>query len=465
MLASYPAALRGLAKTATVIVATLAAVTGTAFSAAAETGVDVSRWQHGTSLSWSSVKADGISFAFIKATEGRSYTNPYFASDWSATRSVGIYHGAYHFARPSVGSAAAQARYFVSRAGLADAPGDLPPVLDLEATGGLGVSALRSWTATWLKTVHDLTGRRPIIYTSPSFWESDLGNSTAFRAYPLWIAHYTTGSPRVPGGWDSWTFWQSTSRGRVSGISGDVDMNTFNGTRVQLKLLANIRPPAPAPAPPPAPAPDPEPVSKTPTTTSLETNRTRVYAGRSVTLSGNVAVSTGEPLGGRTVRIFRRDSGATTWTRIAAVRSDRAGGYTLPVQVSGPASYMATFPGGTRYARSSSEVRSVAIRPKAETRVTLNAERAVVRRGQRVKLYGHLTTEAGRAITDRRVNIYQRASGSSRWTLVSSGTSLSPTGWYQAYAKPTADSTYKAVFAGALRYNADTSNRTAVAVR
>jgi hypothetical protein len=97
--------------------------------------------------------------------------------------------------------------------------------------------------------------------------------------------------------------------------------------------------------------------------------------------------------------------------------------------------------------------------------VTLNAEQSVVRRGQRVKLYGHLTTEAGRAITDRRVRVYQRMSGSSRWTLIGSGTSLSPTGWYQVYARPTGDSTYKAVFAGALRYEADTSNRRAVAVR
>src|SRR5215217_9484458 len=72
-----------------------------AFAATNPTGPDVSRWQHGSPLTWAAVKASGHSFAFVKATEGSGYTNPYFASDWAGTRNVGLMRGAYHFARPS----------------------------------------------------------------------------------------------------------------------------------------------------------------------------------------------------------------------------------------------------------------------------------------------------------------------------------------------------------------------------
>lgn len=479
-------ALRRLARTTIATVAALAAVTGTAFAASsAETGVDVSRWQHGASLDWAAAKADGVDFAFIKATEDDNYTNPYFASDWSATKSVGLYHGAYHFARPSAGSAAQQARYFVAHSGKTPrARGVLPPVLDLEAYGGLGVRALRHWTATWLRTVEDLTGRTPIIYTGPYFWEHYLGDSTAFTRYPLWIAHYGVKSPRVPGGWPRWTFWQGTSTGRVNGISGNVDMNRFNGTRAGLAALANI-PPAQPPTDPtptdptptdpgptqpgptdPAPTePMPQPAPKVATTTSLDLGRSSVYEGRSVSMSGDVATATGETLPGRAVEVYRRVQGATSWTRLTSLRADSAGHYAATFPVSRPASFRATFPGGTRYARSTSKQRTVTLRAKHDPTVDLDAERSAVSRGRSVKLFGHLTTASGSALTDRRVDLYQRAAGSTRWTHVGYGTSLAPTGWYQAYVRPGTDTTYKAVFAGSVRYNAATSNRVTVAVR
>ena len=132
----------------------------------------------------------------MKATEGTYYTDPTLRTNWTGAERQGIYRGAYHFARPSVGSAAAQARYFVSKVGSFDDPGDLPPVLDLEATGGLGPAALRTWVKTWLETTEQLTGRTPILYFSPYFWIDHLGNSTAFARYPLWIAHYTTRQPQ-----------------------------------------------------------------------------------------------------------------------------------------------------------------------------------------------------------------------------------------------------------------------------
>ncbi|WP_460808716.1 glycoside hydrolase family 25 protein [Micromonospora zhanjiangensis] len=147
--------------------------------------------------------------------------------------------GAYHFARPdsSSGDALTEARYFVSRTGT-DLTGQLPPALDLEDSGGLSAAALVTWAKTFLGEVERLTGRVPAIYTGPSFWTSHTGNSTAFSRYPLWLAQYTSGSPTVPGGWSSYTFWQNTSSFTVSGVSGAVDHNFFNGSLDQLRALA-----------------------------------------------------------------------------------------------------------------------------------------------------------------------------------------------------------------------------------
>ena len=237
-------------------------------------GPDVASYQHpsGYSIDWGAAGAtSGAAFAIIKATEGTGYTNPYFRGDYSAVRSRGLARGAYHFARPSLkaGSAVAQADYFVRVAGKFNLRGDLPPALDLEVTGGLKPAELTAWVATFLKRVKATTGRTPMVYTSPYFWTHSMGNSTAFRSYPLWLASWSSKAPTsLPGGWSRYTFWQYTNAGKVSGISGRVDMNVFNGTRAALWALANGAPaakpaPKPAPAPQPAPAPKPAPPSST----------------------------------------------------------------------------------------------------------------------------------------------------------------------------------------------------------
>jgi lysozyme len=215
-------------------------VAGPAHAADPVQGLDVSSIQNdrGT-ISWSRVKSAGQSFVFVKATEGVSYTNPYYASNSSGAHTAGLLRGAYHFARPdaSAGDAVAEARHLVSVTGTA-LGGHLPPALDLEDSGGLSSTALTAWARSFLAEVERLTGRVPAIYTSPSFWRTNMANSTAFTRHPLWIAHYTTGGPSIPGGWPAYTFWQHTSSFRVSGITGDVDHNLFPGTLAELRRLA-----------------------------------------------------------------------------------------------------------------------------------------------------------------------------------------------------------------------------------
>jgi len=230
-------------------VAALMVLVGAGFAAADISGPDVASYQHpgGASIDWSQVHNSGRNFAFVKATEGVGYINPYFSADWSAIRNNAMVRGSYHYAKPdsSPTSAAEQARYFVSVAGSMHTSGDLAPVLDLEETGGLSPSGLVTWVHAWLNTITALTGRTPIIYTYPYFWRSAMGNNTGFTQYPLWIADYNGGSaPNTPliGGWNYWTFWQYTDRSAIAGISTGVDDSKFSGNSAALSALANAAP-------------------------------------------------------------------------------------------------------------------------------------------------------------------------------------------------------------------------------
>ena len=210
----------------------------TATPASTITGIDVASWQHpgGAAINWGSVRSAGHLFAFIKATEGPSapgggfYTNPWFSSDWVGAGAAGLLRGAYHYAQPKAdpATAIADARHFIGATGVMNGAADLPPVLDLEEHNGLSREQVTVWARTWLDEVQRLTGRQPIIYTGPWFWNTYVGSS-AFTNYRLWIASYTTaaGPGPLPGSWPTWTIWQWTSQGPVPGISGLVDLNRF----------------------------------------------------------------------------------------------------------------------------------------------------------------------------------------------------------------------------------------------
>ncbi len=430
-------------------------------------GIDVSHWQG--SINWSQVKASGKQFAFMKATESTTYTDTAFATNWAGAASVGIYRGAYHFARPSTasGSAVKQAEYFVSRVGSFQGAGTLPPVLDLEATGGLGVTALRTWVQTWLTRVEQLTGRVPILYFSPSFWETNLGNSTAFTRYPLWIAHYTTGSPRVPGGWPTWTFWQRTSSGSVSGISGKVDMNNFNGTTAQLAALANTTGGSSAPVPPGPTVPGGETTSLTATasTTNLD--------GTPVTFSGDLRRALdSSTLPGRTVQVWSRPAGAATWSQGDSVTTDAAGHYAVTIATSTPHDFQLLYPGDGAMAAAVSQVIRVgtvpvAAVPPAPAKVTNYLHKnktSKVRKGTAVMVYGHLKAAAG-PVTGRYVKFYQRPARGGRWFYVRRTITRSPTGWYSTTVRPRRSMKYKAVNYASSAYQARTSNVVTVWVR
>jgi lysozyme len=222
------------------LVAVVALVgSGAARAATYASGVDVSRWQG--PIQWPQVAAASVTFAFGKATEGKALVDPTYSINRSGSQSAGLRFGAYHFGRPGgsgdaaiVANAIAQADFFLDVA--QPQPGELPPVLDLEAKGGLGTAALQTWTSAFLAEVAARTGVKALVYGSPNFWKTALGDTSAVAAdgYGLWIANWTKdAAPLVPAGnWggQGWTFWQYTDRAVVSGFAHPVDGDRFRGS-------------------------------------------------------------------------------------------------------------------------------------------------------------------------------------------------------------------------------------------
>jgi lysozyme len=185
-------------------------------------GIDVSKWQG--AVDWAGVKAAGLAFAFARATYGATTVDAQFATNWPAMKAAGILRGAYHFF-VAADDPTAQAELFLKAVGSLE-NGDLPPVVDVETDSGTSATLVAD-VQTWLDAVQAATGRRPIIYTGPNFWNENM--TGGFGGYPLWVAEYGVSAPKPVAGWSRWTFWQYSSSGAAAGLS-PVDLDYFNGS-------------------------------------------------------------------------------------------------------------------------------------------------------------------------------------------------------------------------------------------
>lgn len=192
-------------------------------------GIDASRWQ--SDIDWKKARAAGISFAYLKATEGGDILDPMFKSHWSGAKKAGVRHGAYHyfyFCRP----AEEQARWFIRHV-----PRDataLPPVLDLEWNHQSRTCRLRP-TGTkvreeaerFLDILERHYGQRPVVYTTVDFYRDT--NIGKLRNTEFWLRSVADPPYKTYPG-QNWTFWQYTGTGVVPGVAGPVDINVFSGT-------------------------------------------------------------------------------------------------------------------------------------------------------------------------------------------------------------------------------------------
>lgn len=203
-------------------------------------GLDVSA--HQGAVDWRAVAAGGALFAYVKASEGTGYQNPYFNQQYGGATSAGLIHGAYHFGLPDQSDGVAQANYFLDRSGWTkNDPRALPPALDIEYNPygdrcyGLNPDAMSGWIRDFSRTVHARTSRYPTIYTSTNWWNQCTGNNTGFGGNPLWLPHYGSSVGQLPAGWRYQTIWQFANAGAFPG-----DQDSFNGTPAQLKRMLGL---------------------------------------------------------------------------------------------------------------------------------------------------------------------------------------------------------------------------------
>jgi len=192
-------------------------------------GVDVSSYQG--NVDWDAIKAQGISFVFIKATEGSSYTDSQFRTNHDGAISAGLRVGAYHFfSYDSPG--ASQADHFIAEVPVTESM--LPPVIDLEFYGDYTKDPpqktdVMTQLEAYIEKIRKAYDMDPIIYATMKSY--NLYVKGEFLNCDVWIAD-TYSTPILDDGRE-WSFWQYASRGRLDGYDGEeryIDLNVFNGT-------------------------------------------------------------------------------------------------------------------------------------------------------------------------------------------------------------------------------------------
>jgi len=209
-------------------------------------GIDAATWQHPADepIDWEEVRAEGASFAIIKATQGDSYTNPWLKRDLAGARAVGMLVGAYHFYEVGVAPEVQSARFTESIIG---------EVLELGAWLDWEPADMPDWEVT---TAYNgmIAGigeaRRPVGVYTAQWWHAKLVE-LKLPIHRLWLA-----APSLTAAPDGVFIWQRAPQS-VRGIVDLVDIDQLISTR-GVNLPHSI-PSAPAPAPAaPAPAAPPE---------------------------------------------------------------------------------------------------------------------------------------------------------------------------------------------------------------
>ena len=197
---------------------------------------------------WQQLKQCGITFIFIKATEGYSIHDTSFLKNWTKAQQYGLIRGAYHYFSETI-SSQAQASNFINNVKLTK--GDLPPVLDLQAlylsdypSNNIPEKLLKN-----IKNILDIFeinyNVKPIIYARYNIARV-LFKDTRFTSYTLWVAAFNNkhpDSPKMPLGWSNLAFWQFSDSENLPGVENQdstqagIDLNQFNGTTAELRAL------------------------------------------------------------------------------------------------------------------------------------------------------------------------------------------------------------------------------------
>ena len=185
-------------------------------------GLDVSH--HQGDIDWPRVKESGLTFAFIKATEGADFRDTRFVENWARANAAGLVTGAYHFFT-FCASGESQAKHFLGV--VAQLEHALPLGVDVEFTGNCksweSILGIQSELRTFVERVEAARGEKLLLYTVFDQFEELVPKE--LYAHTLWIRS-SWGEPKLS---LPWLFWQFSDSGEVPGIRGPVDLDVFSG--------------------------------------------------------------------------------------------------------------------------------------------------------------------------------------------------------------------------------------------
>lgn len=184
-------------------------------------GIDVSSWQGDIDIT----KLAEVEFVISKATEGTGYVNPYCDKIIQQCIRLNLPWGFYHYMKGN--DPVSEAQHFIKSC--KNYFGHGIPVLDWEENQS--VEAVNRW----VRYIKDETGIWPWIYANP--WRFNQGNVE--KNCGRWIASYPsnkqttlgTDPGKIPNTDGLVCCWQYSSKGKVIGFSGDLDVNHFYGDR------------------------------------------------------------------------------------------------------------------------------------------------------------------------------------------------------------------------------------------
>lgn len=190
-------------------------------------GIDVSKWQK--EIDWDKVKNEGVDFAIIRcgyrgSVTGSLVEDPYFEQNIRGARAAGIKVGVYFFTQAvNEVEAVEEASMVISL--VRDYELQYPVFIDTEGAGGngradsLNVEERTAVCEAFCTTVKN-AGLEAGVYASRNWYNNKLTAST-LESYAIWLAEYRS----VPLYQGYYQMWQYTSKGKINGINGNVDLN------------------------------------------------------------------------------------------------------------------------------------------------------------------------------------------------------------------------------------------------
>jgi len=198
------------------------------------TGIDVSR--HSGVINWTKIKRQNVNFVYIKATEGEDYLDPNYQTNVTGATRVKLIVGEYHFFRFNKPGKTQAANFLLHTKHI---HGKLTPVVDVEEWGNMPVvkseKDIRQEIAAFLHEFKLATGTDMIIYTNINSYNRYIKGF--FYDNPIWICSFN--KDRIIPDDRNWLFWQHAHNGKIDGIKGYVDLNTFNGSAADWKMYLN----------------------------------------------------------------------------------------------------------------------------------------------------------------------------------------------------------------------------------